>query len=113
MTRSDWMLEASPSCDQCMATPWQRPSTAPPSSIVVSVSAYSHSHTTGGDPHLEGGDLFCWRTSIPVMTRTIELDDDLAERMEGHLEDGETLEEFIEELVAIYEQEGRFLQEGA
>lgn len=47
------------------------------------------------------------------MVQTIELDDDLVERMSGHLEDEETLEEFIEELVAIYEQEGRFLQEGA
>lgn len=47
------------------------------------------------------------------MARTIELDEDLAERMESHLEDDETLEEFIEELVAIYEQEGRFLQQGA
>lgn len=46
------------------------------------------------------------------MTRTIELDDELAERMGDHLEEGESLEEFIEELVAIYEQEGRFLQEG-
>ena len=46
------------------------------------------------------------------MGRTIELDDDLATRMEGHLEEDETLEEFIAELVAIYEQEGRFLQEG-
>lgn len=46
------------------------------------------------------------------MARTIELDDDLAERMESHLEEDETLEEFIEELVSIYEQEGRFLQEG-
>jgi len=47
------------------------------------------------------------------MVHTIELDDDLVERMNGYLEDDETLEEFIEELVAIYEQEGRFLQEGA
>ena len=47
------------------------------------------------------------------MTRTIELDEDLAERMESHLEADETLEEFIEDLVAIYEQEGRFLQQGA
>lgn len=47
------------------------------------------------------------------MARTIELDDDLAARMDGHLEDDETIEEFIEELVAIYEQEGPFLQEGA
>ncbi|UHQ96084.1 DUF7557 family protein [Natrinema halophilum] len=47
------------------------------------------------------------------MGRTIELDDDLAKRMEAHLEDDETIEEFVEELVTIYEQEGRFLQEGA
>ena len=47
------------------------------------------------------------------MTQTIELDEDLVERMTGHLEDDETIEEFIEELVSIYEQEGRFLQEGA
>lgn len=46
------------------------------------------------------------------MARTIELDDELAERMESHLEADESLEEFIAELVAIYEQEGRFLQEG-
>ena len=45
------------------------------------------------------------------MARTVELDDELAARMESHLEEGETLEEFITELVAIYEQEGRFLQE--
>ncbi|MFC7068765.1 DUF7557 family protein [Halobaculum lipolyticum] len=47
------------------------------------------------------------------MTRTVEIDDDLAERIEGHLEDDETIEEFLRELVSIYEQEGRFLQEGA
>lgn len=64
-------------------------------------------------PRSDGYDLFGWRASSFAMVRTIELDDDLAERMEGHLEDDETLEEFIEELVAIYEQEGRFLQEGA
>ena len=48
-----------------------------------------------------------------MMVHPIELDDDLVERMNGHLEDDETLEEFIEELVTIYEQEGRFRQEGA
>lgn len=47
------------------------------------------------------------------MSRTVELDDELAERIESHLEEGETIPEFVEELVAIYEQEGRFLQEGA
>ncbi|WP_254862239.1 DUF7557 family protein [Halovivax gelatinilyticus] len=46
------------------------------------------------------------------MSRTIELDDELATRIESHLEADETMEEFITELVAIYEQEGRFLHEG-
>lgn len=48
-----------------------------------------------------------------MMATTIELSDDLTERIEGHLEDDETIEEFLQELVSIYEQEGRFLQEGA
>ncbi|MGQ4555492.1 DUF7557 family protein [Halobellus sp. GM3] len=47
------------------------------------------------------------------MTRTIEISDELAERIDGHLMDDETVPEFLEELVSIYEQEGRFLQEGA
>lgn len=46
------------------------------------------------------------------MTRTIELSDDLAERIEGHLEEDETIEEFLEELISIYETEGAFLREG-
>lgn len=46
------------------------------------------------------------------MTHTLEISDDLKERMEGHLEEGESLEEFVEELVSMYETEGRFLQEG-
>jgi predicted CopG family antitoxin len=46
------------------------------------------------------------------MPRTIELDDELAERLESHAEEDESLVEFIEELVSIYEQEGRFLDEG-
>jgi hypothetical protein len=46
------------------------------------------------------------------MTQTIELDDDLYERIEGHLEDDERHEEFIEELISVYETEGAFLQEG-
>ena len=44
---------------------------------------------------------------------TIELDEEVVQRIEAHLEDDETVSEFVEELVAIYEQEGRFLQEGA
>jgi ferritin-like metal-binding protein YciE len=47
------------------------------------------------------------------MSQTVELNDELVERIERHLEDDETVSEFVEELVAIYEQEGRFLQEGA
>lgn len=43
---------------------------------------------------------------------TVELDEELIERIESHLEDDETAAEFIEELVTIYEHEGRFLQEG-
>lgn len=44
---------------------------------------------------------------------TIELDEEVVQRIETHLEDDETVSEFVEELIAIYEQEGRFLQEGA
>jgi predicted CopG family antitoxin len=46
------------------------------------------------------------------MGTTIELDEDLYERLETHLEEGETVEEFIEELVNMYETEGAFIQEG-
>jgi predicted CopG family antitoxin len=46
------------------------------------------------------------------MTYTLEISDDLRERLEGHLEEGESYEEFITELVSMYETEGVFLQEG-
>lgn len=46
------------------------------------------------------------------MSETIELDDDLAERLDAHRREGESIEEFIEELVTIYEQEGRFTDSG-
>ncbi len=46
------------------------------------------------------------------MSQTIELSDDLAARIESHTDDGQSHEEFIEELVSIYETEGTFLQEG-
>lgn len=46
------------------------------------------------------------------MPETIELDDDLYERMESHCDDGQSVAEFVEELVSIYETEGAFLQEG-
>jgi hypothetical protein len=45
------------------------------------------------------------------MPVAIELDDELAERMEGHLEEDESYEEFIEELMNIYEG-SRFVREG-
>lgn len=46
------------------------------------------------------------------MTETIEIPDTLAERLDSHLEEGETRAELIEELVSMYETEGTFLQEG-
>jgi ferritin-like metal-binding protein YciE len=46
------------------------------------------------------------------MTTTLELSDELHERIESHLEEGESPEEFIEELVSMYETEGAFLREG-
>ena len=46
------------------------------------------------------------------MPRSIELNDELVDRLEGHLGEDETLDELIEELVNIYEQEGRFSDPG-
>jgi len=46
------------------------------------------------------------------MTHTIEISDELNERIDDHLEDDETAEEFIAELLSVYETEGAFLQEG-
>lgn len=46
------------------------------------------------------------------MTATLEISDELKERLNVHCEEGQTCEELIEELVAIYETEGEFLQEG-
>ncbi|MFP4590660.1 MAG: hypothetical protein ACLFMX_02070 [Halobacteriales archaeon] len=45
------------------------------------------------------------------MSHTIEIDDDLHERLSHHLEDDQTVEELIEELLSIYEST-RFVQEG-
>lgn len=41
----------------------------------------------------------------------IELDADMIERIDSHLEEGETRQEFIEEILSIYESEGTFIQE--
>lgn len=46
------------------------------------------------------------------MPQTIELSDELVARLEGHLEEEQTNEELIEELLHIYEQEGRFSDSG-
>jgi len=46
------------------------------------------------------------------MTHTIEISDELQERMDRHLEEDESYEEFIEELLSVYETDGAFLQEG-
>ncbi|WP_165875329.1 DUF7557 family protein [Natrarchaeobius chitinivorans] len=46
------------------------------------------------------------------MSHTIEITDEFRDRLDSHLEDGETYEEFLEELLTIYETEGAFLQEG-
>ena len=46
------------------------------------------------------------------MTYTLEISDELKERLDDHTEAGESYEEFLSELVSIYETEGAFLQEG-
>ena len=42
----------------------------------------------------------------------IELNAELVERIDSHLEEGETREEFLEEVMEIFEAEGVFMQEG-
>lgn len=46
------------------------------------------------------------------MTYTLEISDELRERLDAHREPDESYEEFVSELVSIYETEGEFLQEG-
>lgn len=46
------------------------------------------------------------------MTHTLEIDDELYERLDRHRESDETIEEFIDALVTIYETEEAFLREG-
>ena len=46
------------------------------------------------------------------MSHTIEISDELKARIDEYIEEDESYEEFIEELVQIYEVEGIFLQEG-
>lgn len=46
------------------------------------------------------------------MVREIDLDDALVERLEAHLEEDQSIGELVEELLNIYEQEGRFTDQG-
>lgn len=46
------------------------------------------------------------------MTEILEISDELSERIDTYREEGQSREEFLEELVSIYETEGEFLQEG-
>lgn len=46
------------------------------------------------------------------MTYTLKISEELKERLERNLEEDESYEEFIAELLSIYETEGEFLQEG-
>ncbi|MEF8840482.1 MAG: hypothetical protein V5A62_02495 [Haloarculaceae archaeon] len=46
------------------------------------------------------------------MPHTLEISDELMERLDRHAEEDQTYEELIEELVSMYETEGAFLQEG-
>ena len=46
------------------------------------------------------------------MTHTLEISDELKEKLDSHVEEDETYEEFIAELISMYEAEGTLLQEG-
>jgi ferritin-like metal-binding protein YciE len=50
--------------------------------------------------------------TIEPMTHTLEISDELKERLDDHLEEGQSHEQLVEELVSMYESEGAFLQEG-
>lgn len=46
------------------------------------------------------------------MPHTVELSDDLVDRIDQYRDEDQTYEEFLDELISIYETEGIFLQEG-
>jgi predicted CopG family antitoxin len=46
------------------------------------------------------------------MTHTLEISDELKDRLDDHLEEDESYEDLITELVSLYETEGTFLREG-
>jgi len=52
------------------------------------------------------------RPAPPTMTQTIEISDELGQRIEDHRQEDESYEELIAELVSMYETEGAFLREG-
>ena len=47
-----------------------------------------------------------------MMSPTIEISEELKNRLDHHLDEDETYEEFLEDIVGHYETEGRFLREG-
>ncbi len=87
----------------------------------TAVADHRHAGTTlrggGREPLTTRGYLpradVCEDDGAPLtMSHTLEISDELKERLDKHLEEDETHEEFIEELVSMYETEGAFLQEG-
>lgn len=59
-----------------------------------------------------GTPSYSVRTVEITMTHTLEISDELKDRLDDHREEGESYEAFIAELVSMYETEGAFLQEG-
>jgi hypothetical protein len=50
--------------------------------------------------------------SFDAMSPTIEISQELKDRIDRHLDEDDTYETFLEDLVSHYEVEGRFLREG-
>lgn len=48
------------------------------------------------------------KTTMP----TLEVSDELLDRLDNHREEGESYEELISELLSMYETDGTFLREG-
>ncbi|MFB6200915.1 MAG: hypothetical protein ABEI98_02785 [Halorhabdus sp.] len=46
------------------------------------------------------------------MKQRLEISADLKQRLDQHMAEGESYEEFIDELLSMYETEGAFLHEG-
>lgn len=43
---------------------------------------------------------------------TLEVSDELLDRLDNHREEGESYEELLSELLSVYETDGTFLREG-